>query len=405
MRSWIYILGAALAVAGIACGSDDATPTAPSNGTPPSSQSPPTPAPGTPSPAPGVTITALDVNPSVLTGGQNAQGLVTLSSAAPAEGTVVGLSSTNTSAATVPSNVTVAAGASTATFPVQTREVTAETALDIAGTAGGETRAKTIRLLAPSGALSALAPESDVIGAGQTSPITVRLSGQASSNGLSVALSASDSIVSTPPLIVIPSGATSGTFSVTARPTTSETSVTVTASAGGQSRTAQLRVWPVFIQTFSTPGDLVGLGRSVRVDAGPSAIFNGQAWDGNNRIDVYANNPSDASKWWSVTMAAPPGRALTPGVYRNARRQPAIGSGLPRLIVSGDMRGCNQSNGEFEVLEAAYGPVFQGAGFSGSVARFRATFKQSCEESPSDQLTGEVRFATILLGCKYTNNC
>lgn len=102
-------------------------------------------------------------------------------------------------------------------------------------------------------------------------------------------------------------------------------------------------------------------------------------------------------------MGTGDGRTLVPGVYRNARRSPSIGSNLPTLQVSGNGRGCNDATGEFEVLEAAYGPGF--GGISGTIQRFRATFKQTCTEAPGTQLTGEIRVATIVVTCKFTKNC
>src|SRR5439155_5723045 len=62
-------------------------------------------------------ITALTVSPASLTGGASASGTVTLSLAAPAGGAQVTLSSSSPAAA-VPASVTVAAGATSATFNV-----------------------------------------------------------------------------------------------------------------------------------------------------------------------------------------------------------------------------------------------------------------------------------------------
>ena len=60
-----------------------------------------------------------------MTGGADSTGKVTLSAAAPAGGAVVTLTSSNLNAATVPASVTVAAGATTATFAITTKAVTA----------------------------------------------------------------------------------------------------------------------------------------------------------------------------------------------------------------------------------------------------------------------------------------
>jgi hypothetical protein len=100
---------------------------------------PPPPPPPPPAPA----VSALGLNPSTVTGGAGSTGTVTLSSAAPAGGLVVNLTSNNT-AASVPASVTVAAGATTATFSVTTTSVTATQAPVISATGGGATRTATL---------------------------------------------------------------------------------------------------------------------------------------------------------------------------------------------------------------------------------------------------------------------
>src|SRR6185436_17254531 len=68
------------------------------------------------------------------TGGLNTTGSVTLSSAAPAGGTVVNLTSSNTSVATVPASTTVAAGQTKSpSFTITTFVVSAQTQVTISG--------------------------------------------------------------------------------------------------------------------------------------------------------------------------------------------------------------------------------------------------------------------------------
>lgn len=157
-----------------------------------------------------------------------------------------------------------------------------------------------------------------------------------------------------------------------------------------------------FIRFTSTPGDVVGRGRTILAEPGPF-VFGGEMWSANNRLQVSANNPSNAGDFWRVIIAAPSGRTLVPGVYKDTRRIPPIGSANPTLDFAGDGRSCNLGTGEFEVLEAVYGPGF--GGYSGSIERFRATFTQSCQESPADRITGEISLSGIQFGCKVSNNC
>ena len=84
-------------------------------------------------------LSAVSVDPSEVIGGNASTGTVTLTSAAPAGGLAVSLSSDNTAAATVPPGVTVPAGATSAIFTVSTNQVNAQSSL-ILGTAGGITK-------------------------------------------------------------------------------------------------------------------------------------------------------------------------------------------------------------------------------------------------------------------------
>src|SRR6266446_5684162 len=78
--------------------------------------------------SPALSLSSLTLSPtSVIGGTQSSTGTVTLSGAAPAGGAQVALASSNTAAARVPASVTVAAGATSATFTVSTSAVTAST--------------------------------------------------------------------------------------------------------------------------------------------------------------------------------------------------------------------------------------------------------------------------------------
>lgn len=95
----------------------------------------------TPAPPPPTssapTLSALMISPTDVVGPNPATGTVTLSGAAPDGGFVVDLSSDNPAAATVPASVTVPAGASGATFPVTTQQLTNAQSAVVIGTVGG----------------------------------------------------------------------------------------------------------------------------------------------------------------------------------------------------------------------------------------------------------------------------
>jgi hypothetical protein len=92
------------------------------------------------------TLSSLTLNPTSVVGGtQSSMGTVTLSAPAPAGGAVVMLSSNN-GAATVPSSVTVPAGATSTTFIVGTSIVLLPTTANISATYNGTTRTASLGL-------------------------------------------------------------------------------------------------------------------------------------------------------------------------------------------------------------------------------------------------------------------
>lgn len=94
--------------------------------------------------ATGPAVSGVTLSSSTVVGGTPVTGTVTLASAAPQGGTSVVLTSDNTNAATVPPGVTVAGGATRATFPVETKPVTNSISSTIVAEAGGARRGATI---------------------------------------------------------------------------------------------------------------------------------------------------------------------------------------------------------------------------------------------------------------------
>jgi probable HAF family extracellular repeat protein len=89
-------------------------------------------------------LTAITLSPTSVTGGSPSTATVKLNNPAPAGGAVVALTSSNTAAATVPSSVTVPAGAKTATATVSTNPVTMQTAVHIGANYAGLTKTATL---------------------------------------------------------------------------------------------------------------------------------------------------------------------------------------------------------------------------------------------------------------------
>src|SRR5258708_37587673 len=121
---------------------------------------------------PTISLSSLSLNPTSITGGNSSTGTVTLSGPAPAGGGQVALSSSNAAAASVPSSVTVAAGATSAIFTVSATAVASQTAVTISATYSGVTKSTSLTVktappppvtlaslsLSPSSAVCGIAP-------------------------------------------------------------------------------------------------------------------------------------------------------------------------------------------------------------------------------------------------------
>src|SRR5215475_2962584 len=214
------------------------------------------------------TLSSLSLNPTSVTGGtQNSTGTVTLSSAAPAGGAVVSLSSSNTAVARTPASVTVAAGSTSATFTVTTSAVGTSTAITISAVYSGTTKTTTLTVnpaAPPPVTLSTLSLNpTTVTGGTQSSTGTVTLSGPAPSGGAVVSLSSSNTgAARTPASVTVAAGTTSASFTVSTSAVISSTAVTISASYGGTSKTATLTVNPVPLPVLTSmtlsPTSVVG---------------------------------------------------------------------------------------------------------------------------------------------------
>jgi thermitase len=96
-------------------------------------------------------LQSLTINPTEVQAGQAATGTVVLDRPAPAGGAVVQLSSSNPTRASVPSSVTVPAGATSATFTIQTRPpltipINLSETVTITATYGGDSRSAQLRV-------------------------------------------------------------------------------------------------------------------------------------------------------------------------------------------------------------------------------------------------------------------
>ena len=116
-------------------------------------------------------------------------------------------------------------------------------------------------------------------------------------------------------------------------------------------------------------GDYISLGRDWSYSIADGDDLSVSASDDHRTLAVSINGHQ--GDWWSVSLAAPSGQAITAKTYTGATRYPFNGSG-PGLSVSGDGRGCNELTGSFTVDDVVFGP-------HGYVQTLHASYEQHCE--------------------------
>ena len=240
----------------------------------------------------------MTLNPATVTGGANSTGTVTLSAAAPAGGAVVALKSSNTNAATVLPSVTVAAGATTATFTVTTKTVTVATISTITSTYAGISKTVGLVVNPLLGSLT-LNPSVLIGGANSSSTGTVTLTSAAPAGGAVVTLTSSNpSAATVPGSVTVAAGATTKTFAVTTTKVTAPTQANITAKCVGASTIVTLTLNPALVGVSVNPAAVTGVaGSTGRVTLGQAAPAGGAV------VILASNTPIAATVPGSVTVA------------------------------------------------------------------------------------------------------
>ncbi|HLK60457.1 MAG TPA: S8 family serine peptidase, partial [Chthonomonadaceae bacterium] len=130
-------------------------------------------------------LASLSVAPNSVKGGVSSTGTITLNGAAPSGGVSIALSSSDSSA-TVPSSVTIAAGAKSAAFHITTTAVSADVHVTITASYAGVNATAPLAVLAP--ALMSLTLNPTIVADGASSTGTVTLDSPAPTGGMSVTL-------------------------------------------------------------------------------------------------------------------------------------------------------------------------------------------------------------------------
>jgi hypothetical protein len=180
--------------------------------------------------------------PDLLAGGASATGTVTLSGPAPAGGITVQLTSSVPSVLAVPATVQLAAGATSATFPITTVGVAGDTTVNVSATIGSVTHTNTITVRAARLTSLTLNP-TNVLNL-NTTLCTLTMDGPAPAAGYTVTLTNSNKLIANVPTSVkVPAGKTSFSFTISTMRVTRTLTTNITASGpNGGSGSAVLTV-------------------------------------------------------------------------------------------------------------------------------------------------------------------
>ena len=248
-----------------------------------------------------VALNAVGVSPSSVTGGTSAQGTVTLTGAAPADGAAISLSSSNPAVVGVPASTTIAAGATSATFAVTSSTVTANTSATVTATYNGTSRTAAITITPepPPASLQGVSVSPASVTGGTSAQGTVTLTGAAPAGGAAVSLTSSNpAVAAVPASTTIAAGATSAPFTAATSTVTAATTVTISAAHNGVTRTAALTVNPAASQG-STTLTVTATGRSgERVTSSPAGIS----------VNVGTSGSASFAAGTSITLSVSNGR-------------------------------------------------------------------------------------------------
>ena len=174
----------------------------------------------------------ITASPSSVTGGNSSTGTVYLTTAAPTAGVTVSLASSSKDAQ-VPSNVTIPAGSTSASFPVTTSGVIATEFINLSASYTTATVSCGFGIGSSIAIHYITAAPSSVIG-GASSTGTVYLTNPAPSGGASVALSSSNPVAQVPVSVTVPAGQISATFNIKTLGSSSTVSLNLSATLNGK---------------------------------------------------------------------------------------------------------------------------------------------------------------------------
>lgn len=254
-------------------------------------------------------VTALTLDPTSVVGPNPSTGTVTMRYAPQSEAATVALSSSNTTAATVPATLTVPVGATQASFTISTSEVSGSTASTITASFEGSAQSASITVKPAdpppaSAVLSAYTVSPTTVVGGENATGFVTLESAAPAGGVPVDLGSHlPGTASVPASVTVPEGATSASFTITTFLPSGTTTVQLSASLNGKTLFTSLTVTEAPASTSLSA-----------VSLSPTTVVGGTSSTGTVTLTAAApsggtvvslsDNSATASTPASVTVAA-----------------------------------------------------------------------------------------------------
>jgi hypothetical protein len=187
--------------------------------------------------------------------GATPNGTVTLPNPAPTGGTIVNLSSSMTSLATVPASVTVPGGHSTATFTITTAStplVTSDTPVRITASGVGQNTLTVIPLLS-----GMFVNPGTIIGGASASGLII-LNGNAGSGGATISVRSNSPSITVPATVTVPQGASQVSFTINSSNVISATTGTITATLSAATAQSSITLYPALSSFGVSPTSVPG---------------------------------------------------------------------------------------------------------------------------------------------------
>lgn len=234
-------------------------------------------------------------------GGSLVRGIVKLDHAAPPGGAVVSLASDNPEVLSVPKSVEVKPGTTEVDFVGMTHFVKVRTPVRLSASYGGVTRSATLAVAAEPPLLADLHTNATTIVGGNTVAGEVALDAAALPGGARITLSSDrPDVVGASPVITVPEGRDSMSFQVSTHAVKAVTTVHVSASYNGSTRTAALQVLPAGLASLSLQPNPIMWGRH----SSATITLDGPAPEGGLVVSLFSADPAAAAVPASVTVAA-----------------------------------------------------------------------------------------------------